>query len=283
MLDLGTLGERFRGGRPYDDVMLRAMPIVLAVLSLGCQTISMHTVHTDERVTASRLRIVAGNDVRVRSRIDGTTLIIQTTRACDLVEMEEVEVTEHREALEEVYEEFAIAGIGAIPVGIGIGMIADAPNVYDNDRHSRLYNQAGPEGAYIGGTILTVAGGSLMLWALIEAGRVVSAEDQITSSLTRQGQTIEHNVTCEGAATPVSAPVVLEVSGTSVRTDGTSSHGTLALDLASAIPPELANDAVSVRVIVAGKLIGELDIEPILDEQARRQQPDVLPDQGVTP
>src|SRR5690606_2811414 len=73
-----------------------------------------------------------------------------------------------------------------------------------------------------------------------------------------------------GTSEPLRTSVVLEVGGQRLPTPGTDAEGHLELDLAEAIPPEVAARAVTVKVIVSGKVVGELDIQPILDKQRQR-------------
>ena len=80
---------------------------------------------------------------------------------------------------------------------------------------------------------------------------------------------------CEATSRIRCAPRSRSASGArNIATRGTDHNGHLELDLAKAIPYDAAKKAVMVQVIVAGKVVGELDIEPILDaqEEMRREQ-----------
>jgi hypothetical protein len=181
--------------------------------------------------------------------------------------MEEVRIVEQREADEDLTEEFTVLGLATAPLATGIIMLADAPNVYEADRNGASYNPVGPEGAYIGGTVLTAVGGLMALIPIIELFRVAAAGEETETTTTRQGATISANVQCDSENRPIATSVVLLVGSTHLSTPGTDHNGRLELDLARAIPHDVAKTAVSVQVIVAGRVVGELDIEPILDAQ----------------
>lgn len=244
----------------------------MAATTLGCADIRLKTVDTQTEVLSRRQRVVAGNSVKVRSRIDNTTLFLQTAQGCDLVEMEEVRTVETREADEDLTEEFTVLGLATLPLTTGILLLADAPNVYGDDRNSPQYNPVGPEGAYAGGTVLTAIGGIMALVPIIELMRVAAAGDEHESTSTRQGAVVSSDVQCDAESRPVRTSVVLRVGAHNLTTKGTDHNGHLELDLAKAIPHDIAKKAVMVQVIVAGKVVGELDIEPILDAQIEMQR-----------
>jgi hypothetical protein len=246
----------------------------MAATAMGCADIRLKTVDTQTEVLSRRQKIVAGRSVKVRSRIDGTTLYLQTNQGCDLVEMEEVRTVETREADEDLTEEFTVLGLSTLPLTTGIVMLVDAPNVYDNDRNANRYNSVGPTGAYAGGTVLTAVGGIMALVPIVELMRVAAAGEERETTSTRQGSVVSSDVQCEASSRPVRTSVVLRVGARNLTTRGTDNNGHLELDLAKAIPYDVAKKAVMVQVIVAGKVVGELDIEPILDaqEEIRREQ-----------
>jgi hypothetical protein len=217
--------------------------------------------------------VVEGDGLEVRSRMDGTRLLLHTTRRCDRVQMEQVERTEIREPDEDLTEEAVVLGLSTIPLTLGIVMLVDAPNVYQDDQNARQYNPVGPDGAYVGGVVLTSIGGLLALVPMIELARIASGGDERESIETRRGATMETGVPCEAPARPVNARVVLRVGGYDVTTVGTDHDGLMDIDLAAAIPPEIARKAVVVQVIVDDQLIGELDIGPVVDAHARRPAP----------
>ncbi len=244
----------------------------MAATVMGCADITMRTVDTQTEVLSRRQHVIAGRSVKVRSRIDGTTLFLQTNQGCDLVEMEDVRVTEIREADEDLTEEFTVLGLATLPLATGIIMLVDAPNVYGDERNSAQYNPVGPEGAYAGGTVLTAVGGIMALVPIIELLRVAAAGEVTTSTSSREGAVISSDVPCSAESRPVRTSVVLRVGARNLSTQGTDHNGYLELDLAKAIPHEVAKKAVSVEVIVAGKVVGELDIGPILDAQIEAQR-----------
>jgi hypothetical protein len=253
-------------------MLRRGTALLLAIgLLAGCADIRMATVDTQERVLGRTQRVVPGSGVRVRARLDDTTLVLQTLRGCELVDWERVEILEVSEPDEELVEEGVLLGLAAIPLGIGVGLLVDAPNVYDDDRNSPQYNATGQTGAYVAGTVLTSIGGLIALGPIVQLFRIAGTGEETTVSTTeRRGEVKSANVPCEGTSEPIRTSVVLEVGGHRLMTPGTDADGHLEIDLAKAIPPEIAERAVTVKVIVSGKVVGELDVQPILDEQRRR-------------
>jgi hypothetical protein len=252
-------------------MLRRGTALVLAVGALaGCADIRMTTVDTQERVLGRTQRVVPGAGVRVRARLDDTTLVLQTMRGCELVDWERVEILEVREPDEELVEEGVLLGLAAIPLGVGVGLLVDAPNVYDDDRNSPQYNSTGQTGAYVAGTVLTSIGGLIALGPIVQLFRIAGAGEETVSTTERRGEVKSANVPCQGASEPIRTSVVLEVGGHRLMTPGTDAEGHLEIDLAKVIPPEIAERAVTVKVIVSGKVVGELDVQPILDEQRRR-------------
>jgi hypothetical protein len=71
-----------------------------------------------------------------------------------------------------------LLGIGAIPAGFGIAMLADAWNVYESDRRSRLYNPSGPAAAIGGGIALTIVGAAMMSVPLVDSIRALGTEEE---------------------------------------------------------------------------------------------------------
>lgn len=251
--------------------MIRSATVLCLATSLlaGCGDIRMTTVASQERVLGRTQRIAPGAGVRVRARLDDTTLVLRTTRGCEVVVWEEVETLEIREADEDPTEELILLGLAAIPLGIGVGLLVDAPNVYDDDRNSRQYNSTGQTGAYVAGGVLTGIGGLIALPPLIQLFRAAGASEERVTTAERRAEVQSSNVACPDGTHPMRTAVVLEVGGHRLMTPGTDADGHLEIDLAKTIPPEVAERAVTVKVIVSGKVVGELDIEPILDAQRR--------------
>lgn len=248
------------------------IPPLLASLPLlgGCATISLAPVSSTEEVVSSRQEVVPGQGVRVRAAIDGTRIALRTVRGCKRIEQQTVRVEEVLEADESIAEEVVSFTVGAIPLGIGVGLLADAPNVYSSDRNSRTYNSTGPTGAYVAGTVLTTIGGLFILPATVELLRIAAAGEVETRVTEREGRVLDANVECFGGGDPIRTSVVLRAGAQVVPTPGTGADGTLTLDVADAVSREVAEQAVVVEVVVADQVVGELDVGPILEVHRRR-------------
>jgi hypothetical protein len=251
---------------------------------VGCSNIRLKTVDTTERVLSSHKRLAPSASVRMRARVDGTVLLLEAEQACKLVVTEEVEVVEERGPDEDLIEEFIVLGVAAVPLVSGIVILADAPNVYDDDRNQRTYNPIGRDGAYAAGTVLTSLGGLIALIPLIELLRIAGSGEVITSTTERDGKVLAPDVPCEGVPRPIRTSVVLRVGGVNLATPGTDGDGVLELDLAEAVPPDLARRAVVIQVIVDERVVAEIDPRPIVEaQQARASQIATEPNEATTP
>lgn len=251
-------------------MVVRLLLLALCVSSLlGCADISLQTVDTQERVLSRSYRVESGPGVRVRSRMDDTTLVLQTTQACQRSSYSEVEITEVREPDEDVTEELIILGLALAPVGTGVGLLVDAPNVHDNDRNSREYNSTGQSGAYAAGGVLVGAGGLIALWPIIELFRIAAAGEETTRTTERRDEVVDPNVRCAGPSRPKSVAVQLRVGGQTIYSGRTQSNGLFQLDLTT-LPTNKLRSAISLEVLVAGQTVGEIDLLPVLERQEEK-------------
>ena len=199
-------------------------------------------------------------------------MLLEAVQGCKVVMQEEVELVEERVADEDLFEEFIVLGVALLPLTTGIVILADAPNVYDDDRNQRTYNPIGRGGAYAAGSVLTGLGGLLALVPIIELLRVAAAGETTESVVTREGDVVADGVPCEGTPNPVRTSVMLRIGGANLATPGTDRDGLMRLDLARAIRPELVRRAVVIQVIVADRVVAEIDPRPIAEAQQRGQQ-----------
>lgn len=256
--------------------------VAVALACAGCSEIRLQTVDTQERVLSSKRQMVPAAAVNARARMDGTTLLLEAVQGCKVVVREEVEVVEERSADEDLFEEFIVLGIALVPLTSGIVILADAPNVHDDDRNARRYNPIGRRGAYVAGSVLTGIGGLVALVPIIELLRVASAGETTKSVVTRESEVVADGVPCEGTPNPVRTSVVLRIGGANLGTPGTDRDGLMRLDLARAIRPELVRRAVVIQVIVGDRVVAEIDPRPIAEAQQTGQQmatePEAVPE-----
>ena len=248
---------------------LRVFLLAICVSLLGCADISLQTVDTQERVLSRSYRVESGPGVRVRSRMDDTTLVLQTTKACQRSSYAEVEITEVKAADEDVTGELIVLGLALAPIGTGVGLLVDAPNVYENNRNRRAYNSIGPSGAYAAGGVLVGTGGLIALWPIVELFRIAAAGEETTRTTERRDEVLDPNVRCAGSAQPKSVAVQLRVGGQSIYSGRTNGKGLFQLDLIT-LPKSRLASAVSLEVLVAGQTVGEIDLLPVLERQAAK-------------
>ena len=251
--------------------MLRPfLAIGLAMTSLGCDPIRLATVETHDTVISTRTDIAPGSGIRAEGRVDGSVLHLRTFETCDMVEMNRIRRHEVRSADEDLTEEAILLGISTIPLTTGIVMLVDAKNVYEDDRHSRLYNPVGPEGAIIGGAVLTGVGGLLAGAVLVQLFRVAAAGEDVDTNVEERGQTVKSNIGCSGEPKQKGAPVTIVAGGNTVAS--LTSYGTLDVDLATVIPRPVAEREFTGTVMVQGQPVLEFDMKPIRTAQLLHEE-----------
>jgi len=238
---------------------------------MGCSDISLQVIDTQERVLSRSYKVEPGPGVRVRSRMADTTLVLETAVACQRSSYAEVEITEVEEADEGVIEELIVLGLALAPVGTGIGLLVDAPNVHDNDRNRRQYNSVGPTGAYTAGGVLVGTGGLIALWPIVELFRIAAAGGETTKTTSRRDEVLDPNVRCSGPSRPKSVAVQLRVGGQGIYSGRTNAQGLFQLDLTTLDRKRLAN-AITIEILVAGQTVGEIDAHPVLERQEDKRR-----------
>jgi hypothetical protein len=242
--------------------MLRPLVLVgLAAATVGCDSIRLATAETHDTVISRRTDVVAGSGVRAEGRVEGSVLHLRTYGTCDMVEMNRIRRHEVREADEDLTEEGVVLGLATIPLTTGIVILADAHNVHPDDRHSRLYNPIGQEGAYIVGSVLTGVGGLLAGAALVQLFRVAAAGEEVDFEVEERGTTLKSNVTCSSGVGERAASVTIMAGGTTVAS--LTSNGTLTVDLATVVPRPVAEREFTGTVMVQGQTVLEFDMAPV--------------------
>ncbi len=248
-----------------------------SALSLGCGRIRLKTTDVHDTVIERNPEVVSGHGVHVDASLEGSEVRIISVESCALVEMNRIRRVEQREPDDDPTEDLVILGLGAVPLGLGIGMLADAENVYEDDRNARLYNSSGPSGAIIGGTILTAVGGLLALLPTVHLIRVSAAGETRERILTQPGSVVRDNVQCVEEPVPVDVTVQIRIGPNSYPLrDLDPNRGLFRTDLADSIPssalkPQPLERHPTGKLIVDGKSLMDVDLLPIADESWRRR------------
>jgi hypothetical protein len=246
------------------------LPLCLVALaSLGCDSIRLSTVESSETVVSRRPHAMPSTrSVRARTEVDGAKVFIETKQGCDLVDMETVRRIEILEGDEEPQEELAVLGIASLPLTTGIVILIDSPNVHDKNPNDRLYNPTGQKGAIIAGSILTALGSLLVAAPTIHLMRVAAAGDERETTFDRPGAVLERNVRCEGSERPLRTTVQVGVGEAIVWTSTTNPDGKLHIDLARVVPRALVDQHATARVLIVGEQVAEVDMETIRAAQS---------------
>jgi hypothetical protein len=248
----------------------------LALGCVGCDPIRLTTVETQDTVIARRSELLPGSGALTRAEIDGATVYLETFRNCDVVEMQQVRRVAIRESDEDLPEEIALLSLSTVPLTTGAVLIADAPNVYADDRSARQYNSTGEEGALIAGGIVLGIGAIIAVPTLVQLFRVAAAGEETTNVLEQQGAILERAVPCEGRMDPIRTTVVVRAGAKHVRSLNTDGKGQLALDLAEVIPADVAAQQTMASVSVGGNVVAEVDMAIVRAAIADRPRTPVM-------
>jgi hypothetical protein len=164
-------------------VGLGLLPAIASVLS-GCAEIGLSkpTV-TPVPIRTRQEEVVRPEGTVATLVVNGPTLTVRASRACDVREVHENRETRVRERVNQskVLDWVALGG-GVALAGSGIAVIADANNVYSNDKTSRTYNDVGPGTARGIGYGLTAAGAALLVIPIVDAFRAQGTTEEVAVS-----------------------------------------------------------------------------------------------------
>jgi hypothetical protein len=264
---------------------------VLLVAGLsGCIEFGHGESKTAEDVVDTKPEVVRtpAND-RSTVELNGTVLTITATARCDLVEMESVEQkTKTARKFEDDMElpVGLLEGLAAVPIGVGIGLLADSPNVYKDDPNQRLYNSTGQDSVVTTGVVLIVLGVAAAAWPTVELIRSAVPETSTTTT-TRQGAALQRGVPCRADQTASGHAVSLRYSGGSFSIGSTDGAGKLVVDLKQVLPVSAFQapiPPVSMGVWLDSQLVGEIGVAKVgVAMLAEREQQDELAWQAAEP
>jgi hypothetical protein len=243
--------------------------LLLATGFGGCIEFGHGETKTADDVTDAKPEVVrAPASDRAAVELKGTMLTITATARCDLVEMETVTQTTKTEREFEDDLELPIGMLtvlSLVPIGAGIGLLADSPNVYQDDPNQRLYNATGQDAVVTTGAVLIVLGAAIAAWPTVELIRWGVPETETTTS-TRQGNVLQRSVPCRADQTAGGHNVSLRYSGGTFSVGTTDASGTLMVDLKQSLPVtpfQAPVPPVSMGVWLDSQLIGEIGVASI--------------------
>jgi hypothetical protein len=258
--------------------MLRSLAprgaLLLAIFSLGCAELSYgERKLIDETVLSTRHQIKPSASVRASLKQSGTEIRLTATNMCDLVEVKEVRRTFGQERENDaLVPELVLLSLGAVPAGLGVAFLVDAPNVYDNDRNERQYNASGRTGAIASGLVLLAWGVGMMSVPLVDFARsATSKEDEETR--TEEGSVIRRDMPCEAGVAPAQYRAVSgRVPGDFFSLGQTDASGLFSADLVAVVPSrifESTRPPASMEVVIEGTPAGSVSLAGVEEIQRK--------------
>jgi hypothetical protein len=249
--------------------------VVLCALSpTGCKEVQYKAATSHDEVVAIGAKTVpSGQDAGID--VDGTRLRIQVARLCNVVEDKEILRKHVRESDENVLIEGAVMGFATIPLAIGIGLLADAPRVYDKDPNQRLYNPTGKKSATTLGGIALGFGIAMFIPSTVSMVRrkLPKVEEETVHG---DGDTVALGVPCHDQRTVGGMGVQGRLdNGRSLGLGTTGADGRLQVDLAGLlVPAELGgpDEPTTLEVSINGQSYATVDLGPALEVHATRRE-----------
>lgn len=248
-----------------------AAVVALGLLPLGCFELHNGESKTSEDIEKTEPIATQSGSFTASMKADGPVVTVQVKAHCSLVEQQTVKITTHYErTLDDGVVPFltALGLIGSLPLTGGVAMLADAPNVYTSDPHSRTYNSTGQETVIGVGVALTVVGVGMVSIPIVNAIRAAGTKDEDTTT-TRQGRTLRGDAECDGSLALQARTVTGKSSSGQVFTLGsTDAEGRMSTNLKQVLgqPGIFGNVAppVSLGIYVDTQYVGEIDTAEIV-------------------
>ncbi len=265
-----------------DPVLDRAAPrrallagaaLLLAASSLGCAKMGYGPrTLADETVLRTRHQLLDSSDPQTTLKQSGTEIRVTAMQLCDLVEQKEIRRTYAQEKENKaLVPELVLLSLGAVPAGLGVAFLVDSKNVYENDRHARLYNPSGKSGAVAAGFVLLAWGAAFMAVPLVDFARTGgSKEDKET--VTEEGERIRRGVPCPSARPAEFRVISGRVPGDTFALGRTDDAGVFAADLVQVVPSrifESSRPPASMEVLIGSAVVGTASLARVAEIQVR--------------
>jgi len=249
----------------------------LGLATTGCAEIHRNQISTADEVVDTEPKIVPSPDFEADLKQQSTVLTVRVRPHCSLVEEETVETTTTYEQDvdddDQVWMTFLGVG-GTLPLGGGIALLADSPNVYDSNLNARTYNPTGKDAAIGLGTLLTLTGTAMILPPMINAFRGVG-DDHETHASTRQGKVLKPVVACDGRQVTSYMITGRTQQGGNVSLGAVAAPSFEAtIDLNQQLGPaffQTMPPPVSLAVWINQKFVGEVDLREMTQAALTRQ------------
>jgi hypothetical protein len=200
-----------------------------------------------------------------QASLEGSTLTITVARVCDVRDVATVHRTTYRDRVNATPWVDWFLGVGGVAaVATGLGVYADASQVYPHDSTSRDYNPVGPGDARLAGAALIAAGAALESVVLVDLART-GGEEQEKSVVDVPGDTVASDTRCERHPLAV-APVALEfrTDKPPIAVGRTDDGGKLVILLGDGLKHDAIEGAADrAFVLVDGEKAGTMPVAPL--------------------
>jgi hypothetical protein len=267
--------EKGRSGGMRRRAAVLCTSVALAFVAAGCADIDYRPATSHDEVVDITEKQILG-DQRVRMKQEGRLLKLAVHRRCDLVEDKEMVRVSVKESEENVWLEALLMGLATAPLTTGAVVLADAPDVYDNDVHGRLYNKNGDGGAIAAGVLSLVLGTGMMAGGMVSIILRKMPDIDEGSPYHETGALLERDQPCDGPLRNAKVQVHgLLDNGQQVVLGNTNQRGELTVDLVRQVPAShfvSANPPLSLQVKVGDDLFGLVDLEPVAEHHQLRRE-----------
>lgn len=244
----------------------------------GCFEIHHGQSKTAESIEKTEPIATPSGSFTASMKTDGSVVSVTVKSHCTLVEQQTVKITtSYDKVLDEGAANFltALGLIGSLPITGGVVLLADSPNVYDNDPHARLYNPTGKATVIGAGVALTVIGVGMIILPITNAIHAAGSEDETTTT-TRQGRTLRADAPCEGAvAVPARTVVGKSAQGQTITIGTTDAEGHMTMNLKQVLgQPNIFGGGpvpISLGVYVDNQYVGEVQTGDVMQEILRER------------
>jgi predicted cobalt transporter CbtA len=239
--------------------------MALVVAASGCANIGLGPpVVVGRQQGRVRQEMVTTEGVAATAKLDKTILTVTVGAACVRRGVRTTTITETRDNVNNSSGvDWFLAGTGAVALGTGAVLVADAPGTYPNDTSSRQYNPTGP------GTERALGVGLIVLGAIVTG---IAGYDAISASGSETTKrTVEEPQEAKGKPFPCDSypkagyGILLKAKDAEITIGKTDNKGILRVDLVDALPPtSQLPTRRTMTVMVAGSDVATIDIGAVL-------------------
>lgn len=247
-----------------------------AGMLLGCGGVRMRVIEAQEEVIERHPILKPAEEPVTRFRLEGARLTALSRNRCLLAERVRVLRTERREGEVALPANLMLLAVAAGPLIAGTVVLADASNVYPDDRNSRLFNKHGQANVLVTGIVLSVFGGLLAMPPIIQMVRGATAQDTRRRVVIKTGPSIEQDVACEGAKEPPAPHVGVLVGSHEFGYQPTGGvRGRSDVDLLKLLPdsvfqPQAMRKNPTASIFLNGNKATEIALSKLAKERLRR-------------